>query len=275
MADDFSHRYGPWALVTGASSGIGEQFAHALAARGLNLIVTARRAALLEALAADIRRRHSVGVDVLALDLSRQDFLPALTAACADKDIGLVVSNAGFGLKGENHLQNSAQLTAMLNVNCHAPMMIAWHFAPRLIERGRGGLLITSSMEGFVAFPYSAAYSATKAFSRWLGESLWVELRPYGVDVMVLAPGATDTETLTLQGFDKNQMTGVMNPADVVREALDGLGKRPVVLTGWMNRMFVGFLNLLPRRAAVLVAGKGMKMSMEQSRKIQGPPKPL
>jgi uncharacterized protein len=267
MADDFSHRYGPWALVTGASSGIGQQFARALAARGLNLIITARRAALLEALAADVRERHDVRVDVLALDLSRQDLLPALTAACADKDIGLVVSNAGFGLKGENHCQDPAQLTAMLNVNSHAPMMMAWHFAPRLIERGRGGLLITSSMEGFVPFPYSGAYSATKAFSRWLGEALWAELRPHGVDVMVLAPGATDTETLALQGFDRKQMTGLMNPADVVGEALDGLGKRPVVLTGWMNRMFIGFLNLLPRRAAVFLAGKGMKMAIEQSRK--------
>jgi len=274
MADDFSHRYGPWALVTGASSGIGEQFARALAARGLNLIVTARRAALLEALAADIGHRHGVRVEVLALDLSRQDFLPALTAACADKDIGLVVSNAGFGLKGENHQQDAAQLTAMLNVNCHAPMIVAWHFAPRLIERGRGGLLITSSMEGFVAFPYSAAYSATKAFSRWLSESLWVELRPYGVDVMVLAPGATDTEALTLQGFDKNQMTGVMTPADVVREALDRLGRRPVVLTGWLNRVFVGFLTMLPRRAAVLIAGKGMKMAIEQASKARGPRAP-
>ena len=274
MADDFSHRYGPWALVTGASSGIGEQFARALAARGLNLIVTARRAALLETLAADIGHRHGVRVEVLALDLSRQDFLPALTAACADKDIGLVVSNAGFGLKGENHRQDSAQLTAMLNVNCHAPMIVAWHFAPRLIERGRGGLLITSSMEAFVAFPYSAAYSATKAFSRWLGESLWVELRPYGVDVMVLAPGATDTEALTLQGFDKNQMTGVMTPADVVREALDRLGRRPVVLTGWLNRVFVGFLTMLPRRAAVLIAGKGMKMAIEQASKARGPRAP-
>jgi uncharacterized protein len=275
MADDFSHRYGPWALVTGASSGIGEQFAHALAARGLNLIVTARRSALLDALAGDLRQRHGVGVEVLELDLSHQDFLPALTAACADKDIGLVVSNAGFGLKGENHRQDPAQLTAMLNVNCHAPMILARYFAPQLIERGRGGLLITSSMEAFVAFPYSGAYSATKAFSRWLGESLWVELRPYGIDVMVLAPGATDTEALTLQGFDKKQMTGLMKPADVVREALDGLGKKPVVLTGWMNRMFIGFLNILPRRAAVRVAGKGMKMAMEQSRKVQGPLKPL
>jgi uncharacterized protein len=262
MAGGFADRYGPWALITGASSGIGEQFAHALAARGLNLIVTARRAALLEALAADIRQHQGVGVEVLALDLSRQDFLPALSAACTDKDIGLVVSNAGFGLKGENHRQDPEQLTAMLNVNCHAPMILARHFVPRLIERGRGGLLITSSMEGFVAFPYSGAYSATKAFSRWLGESLWVELRPYGVDVLVLAPGATDTEALTLQGFDKKQMTGLMAPADVVREALDGLGKKPVVLTGWMNRMFIGFLNMLPRRAAVLVAGKGMKTAL-------------
>src|SRR5206468_3378335 len=109
--------FGPWALVTGASSGIGAEFARELAARGLSLIITARRAELLGELARQLRERHRVEVEVLELDLAHADFLAPLARACAGKDIGLLVSNAGFGLKGEHHAQSADQLTAMLHVN--------------------------------------------------------------------------------------------------------------------------------------------------------------
>ena len=267
MADDFSHRFGPWGLVTGASSGIGEQFARQLAARGLNLVITARRTDRLEKLATDIQRQQGIQVQVLALDLSRADFIGPLLDACAGKDIGLVVSNAGFGLKGDHHGLDPARLTAMLNVNCHAPMLIANRFVPKLLARGRGGLLLTGSIEGFVGFPWSTTYAATKAFVRALGEGLWGELEARGIDVMILAPGSTDTEALTLQGFDRTQMAGLMSPADVVQEALAHLGRRPIWITGWMNRLLVRFLTALPRRLAVRLAGKGMKSAIDRSLK--------
>lgn len=272
MAEGFAGRYGPWALVTGASSGIGEQFARQLAARGLNLVITARRAELLERLAADLRRQHGVAVEVLPLDLSHQDFIPSLMLACAGKEIGLVVSNAGFGLKGEHHQLDAAQLTAMLNLNCHAPMLLAHAFAPKLIARGHGGLLFTGSIEGFIAFPWSTGYAATKAFVLALGEGLWGELKAHGIDVMVLAPGSTDTDAPALQGIDRSQLIGLMSPAAVAREALEQLGKRPVLITGWVNRLLVGFLGVLPRRLAVQLAGKGIRMALERSAKRRGQP---
>src|SRR5262249_5999725 len=154
----FADRYGPWALVTGASSGIGEAFARALAARGLHLVLTARRVPELEALAASLRAEHHDEVRVAGVDLARGGFLPALTAACAGVDVGLIVANAGFGLKGEHHEQDPERLTAMLSVNCLAPMLLANAFAPRLIARGRGGILFTSSIESFLPFPWSSAY---------------------------------------------------------------------------------------------------------------------
>ncbi len=265
----FARRYGPWAVVTGASSGIGAEFARQLAARGINLVITARRTALLEQLAAELRGT-GVQTEVVATDLAQPDFLGPLLAACADKDIGLVVSNAGFGLKGLHHELDGERLTAMLNVNCHAPMRLAQALAPRLIARGRGGMIFTGSIEGFIAFPWSTAYAATKAFVQSLGEGLWAELRPYGVDVLVLAPGATDTDAITLQGIDKRQLSGLMAPADVVGQALTQLGRRPVVITGWMNRVLVRVLRAMPRRLAVPLAGKGMKTALERSAKARG-----
>jgi short-subunit dehydrogenase len=268
MADDFADRFGPWALVTGASSGIGEQFARQLAARGLHLVITARRTALLENLAADIKRQYGTQVEVLALDLTRPDFIEPLLNVCDGKNIGLVVSNAGFGLKGEHHQLDATRLSAMLSVNCHAPMLLAHAFAPNLLARGRGGLLLTGSIEGFIAFPLSTAYAATKAFVMALGEGLWGELKARGVDVMVLAPGATDTDAPILQGIDRSQLVGLMSPSEVARQALAQLGKKPVFITGWMNRLMVGFLTALPRRVAVRVAGGAMKTALERSRKM-------
>lgn len=265
MDDEFTQRFGPWALVTGASSGIGEHFARQLAARGLHLVVTARRAELLERLADELRRQHGVQVAVVAADLAQPDFLDPLALACADKDIGLVVSNAGFGLKGALHEAEATQLRAMLLVNCLAPTLIARAFAPKLVARGRGGLLFTGSIEGFISFPWSTAYSATKAYVMFLGEGLWEELKARGVDVLVLAPGSTDTAAPTLQGIDRSQLVGLMAPSEVVRQALDQLGKRPVFVTGMMNRVMVRCLTLLPRRLGVRLAGMALKTALVRS----------
>ena len=263
----FADRFGPWALVTGASSGIGESFARALAARGLHLVITARRAAVLETLASSLRREHGVEVLPVGLDLSRPDFLPALAAACEGKDLGLVVSNAGFGLKGEHHKLAADALTAMVNVNALAPMLIAHHFAPRLIARGKGGLLFTGSIESYLGFPWSSAYAASKAFVTVLGEGLWGELERRGVDVLVLSPGSTDTAALTLQGIDRSKIPGrIMPPDEVVGLALAQLGKRPVFIPGWLNRFFVRFLTTLPRRTGLRLAGKGIRDTLASPR---------
>ncbi len=267
MADDladFGPRFGPWALVTGASSGIGEQFARILAARGLHLVITARRAALLESLADDLRRAHGVEVHVLGLDLGRPDFIVPLEAACAGKDIGLIVSNAGFGLKGEHHTLDAGQLSAMLHVNAFAPMLLAHAFAPRLIARGKGGLLFTGSIESYIGFPWSSAYAASKAFVTVLGEGLWGELEKRGVDVLVVSPGATDTDAPTLQGIDKQKIPGrIMPPATVAEQALAQLGRRPVFIPGWTNRWMMRLLTALPRRTGLRLAGKGIRDTMK------------
>jgi short-subunit dehydrogenase len=264
--ESFNRRYGPWALVTGASSGIGEHFCRELAGRGLDLVViTARRASLLRGLAEDLRAAHGIRVEVAAIDLAQPGGVDALLVACEERDIGLVVSNAGFGLKGYHHDQRSQDLDAMVALNCRAPMLLAHAFVPRLIRRSRGGLLFTASIEGFVSFPFSAAYAATKAFVVSLGEALSVELANNDVDVLVLAPGSTDTNAPISQGIDRSQLIGLMQPSEVAARALAQLGRRPVFVPGWANRALIGLLRALPRRAAVRLAGAGMRRAIEHS----------
>jgi short-subunit dehydrogenase len=254
---------GKTALVTGASSGIGKAFAELLAEKGYGVVLTARRADRLEALAAELRAAHRVRVEVLALDLADPGFLEPLVAACAGRELGLVVSNAGFGVKGEHHTLPAAELRAMLAVNTLAPTLLAHAFAPALVARGRGGLLFTGSIESFLGFPFSSAYAATKAYVTVLGEGLWGELERHGVDVLVVAPGATDTDAPTRQGIDKAKIPGkMMAPAQVAEEALARLGGRPVHVAGWQNRWLVRLLTALPRRTALRLAGKGIRDSL-------------
>lgn len=267
LQKDFSRKYGPWAVVTGASSGIGEQFARLLAAEGLSVILVARRADRLEALAANLREKHGIEAEPIALDLSGNDFLAPLLKACDNKDIGLVISNAGFGLKGLHHEIPLQKLSAMLDVNCRAPLLITRALTPKLIERGRGGILLTGSMEGFFGVPWSAAYSATKAFVLSLGEALWSELGKSNIDVLVLAPGATDTETHIGQGIAREDLVGLKSPEEVARMGLEQIGKRPVYVSGLLNRQFIRVCSILPRRWAVALIGAGVRRVVVRNRK--------
>ena len=259
----FLEQYGDWALVTGASSGIGEQFARLLAERGFKLIITARREDRLLKLAAELTEQHGATIETLALDLSSPDFVAGVTHAIGDKDIGLLISNAGFGLKGEHYTTSPEQMDRMLQVNCRAPMLLARALSPALIKRAKGGIIFTGSIEGFLAFPWSASYAATKAFVLSLGKSLWYELKPYGVDVLVLAPGSTDTEALPLQGFDPQQQFGLMTPREVARQALSQLGHKPVFVSGWINRIFIRLLTALPGQMGTRLAGIGMRSAIQ------------
>lgn len=252
-------KYGPWALVTGASSGIGMAFARQLAAAGLNLVITARREQRLIELAQQLTSQHSVAVETLALDLSDKELLQPISAICKDKDIGLVICNAGFGFKALHQDLPLDGLDKMLDVNCRAPMMLCHHFLPPLLQRGRGGIIITSSVEACFGIPGSAAYSASKAFSKTLGEALYGETYGSGVDTLVLCPGLTDTEAPTLQGYDKNQMKGMQTPQQVVHTALKSLGKKPVVIGASLPfQLIIRIADKLPRGTLLRMASRSL-----------------
>lgn len=265
-AASLRERYGPVALVTGASSGIGEQFARLLAREGFNLLITARREDALQALREQLQREHQVTVNCVVCDLCDLSQVDRLIAQARQADIGLVVSNAGYGVRKGPYLDVSqSQLEAMYQANSIAPARIIRALLPALVQRGRGGILCTGSIEGDAVFPYSTGYAASKAFIHSLVLGLWYELRGTGVDVLLLAPGSTDTQAPMAQGISREQLVGLMSPAEVARQALHHLGRQPHFTPGIHNRLFVGLLRLLPRKLAIRLAGSGMRQAIDKS----------
>ena len=256
---EFRAKYGPVALVTGASSGIGVGFAEELAARGLDLVLAARRVERMAALKARLEGEHGVAVRVVECDLTQADAPAALIAACADLDVGLVVSNAGFGAKGWFESIDAQFMAEMLAVNCHAPMQLAHGFLPRLKARGKGGIVLTSSVEGLMGGPFSTAYAASKALVIALGEGLWGELQGSGVDVLTLTPGATESEAAAKQGFDPALMTNVQSARECAALTLDNLANGPTYCPNAHYRALFDQMLAMPRKQALLAMAQGMR----------------
>ena len=184
-----AERYGPWAVVTGASDGIGRDFARRLAEAGVQLVLVARRPEVLDALATELAGKHGVRTRVLPLDLARPESAQALASATADLDVGLLVAAAGFGTSGPFLDSDLARELEMLQVNCASVTALCHHFGRRFAQRRRGGIVLMSSLLAFQGVPGSADYAATKAYVQTLAEALHVELAPLGVDVLACAPG--------------------------------------------------------------------------------------
>ncbi|WAS97962.1 SDR family NAD(P)-dependent oxidoreductase [Nannocystis punicea] len=248
----FARKYGPWAVVLGASEGLGAAFARGLAERGLNLLLVARRADVLESVAAPLRAR--VDVRTAALDLAAPDLADRLAELAHDLDLGLCVYNAALSRIGPFLDVPLADKLKVVDVNCRGPLIAAHVFGERLVRRGRGGLLLMSSLTAFWGSPLVATYGATKAFNLSLGEALWYELGPRGVDVLVCCAGATRTP-----GFERSSGPDgprAMEPDAVVAEALSALGGPPSLVPGRLNKLAAFVLGrLFPRKQAVALMG--------------------
>jgi hypothetical protein len=249
----FRTTYGPCALIAGAAVGLGAEYTRQIAAHGLDLVLLDRDGAALGAAAEEIRSAHGVRVSALTIDLARPDLVEAIRPRLADLEIGLLVCNAAVGTVAPFLELAPAHLDTMLDVNCRAPLRLVHALAPPMIERGRGGIILMSSLSGNVGSAQLAVYAATKAFTLVLADALWAELRPRGVAVLAVQPGSTRTP-----GWLSSQPTGpdapalpAMEPADVVREALAALGAEPAVIPGEMNRQGAEALARLPRRQAI------------------------
>ena len=193
-------RYGEWALVTGASSGIGADFARALAREGLSCVVSARREGRLRELADELEKSHSVSTRVVPADLADPDAADQLADAVKDLEIAVLVNNAGVGYSGRFDKQDVDRLRGMVQLNCVAPVVLTGRLLAGMRARGRGAVIFTGSVAGNQPLPLHGVYSATKAFDQILGESLWGELRGSGIDVLVLQPGPTATEFQEVAG---------------------------------------------------------------------------
>ncbi|MEM7409583.1 MAG: SDR family NAD(P)-dependent oxidoreductase [Myxococcota bacterium] len=230
--DSLRERYGEWALVTGASAGIGAAFARALAREGLSVVLTARRKDRLEALASELEKSFQVQTRVVEENLANAEGAERLARAVSDLPIGVLVNNAGFGGRGRFDSLQAERLRDMVMVNCLAPLLLTRRILPRMQQEGRGAVIFTGSVSGRQPLPLHAAYAATKAFDQLLGEALYVEGRAHGVDVLVVEPGSTETE---FQEVAREIAHEGEAPETVVATALDALGQQPSVVSGWYN----------------------------------------
>jgi uncharacterized protein len=261
MADkaDFVGRYGPWVMVAGASEGIGATYAEELAARGLNLVLVARRAELLQSLASELSKKYDIETKIVPLDLSASDAVEQISENTKDLEIGLLIYNAAFSAIGPFLERSLEDHVKEINTNAYTPLKLIYLFAQQMLARGRGGIVLMSSLSAFQGSAYISTYAATKAFNIVLAEGLWEEWRERGVDVLVCVSGAVKTPNYVASEPEQTGGLGdmTMTPEQVVHEAMNALGKGPYVIPGRMNRIssFV-MRHLLPRKAAIKFMGR-------------------
>ncbi len=251
----FLAKYGPWAIVTGASDGIGYAFAEELALQGMNLIVVARRADRLNELALTLRSRFGVDVLVIAADLSTPRGLAEVADSTSQIDVGLFVASAGYGTSGPLLKANLSHERNMLELNCYAVLEQSVMFGNRFVERGKGGIILLSSLVGWQGVPQSVHYAATKAYVQSLAEGLRLELMARHVDVLACAPGPVQS------GFAARAdmvMGASVLPAAVACKALKALGRQGTVVPGALSKLLTFSLIPLPRSIRSVILGKVM-----------------
>lgn len=257
----FKQRYGPWAVITGATSGLGLAVAEQLAAAGLHLVLVARRETELHALAARLATGHRIDTRVVVADLGQAAGLAAVEAETLALDVGLLVAAAGFGTSGPFVNANLADELSLLDVNCRAVLAQSNHFARRLVKRGRGGIILFGSLVGYQGAPRAAHYAASKAYVQSLAEALHVELAPHGVDVLVSAPGPVATGFATRARMTMGQAD---RPETVARATLAALGRKMTVTPGPRSKLLTWSLMTAPRGLRVRIMA-GIMGSMTRS----------
>jgi uncharacterized protein len=248
-ASDFRARYGPWAVITGGSEGVGGSWASAIAARGVNIVLLARRADVLEAKALELRDQ-GIEVRTLSLDITADDLLERLGELTDDLEVGLLVHNVGSWERDHGWFLDDPLEVGVktIEVNCITPMKLASTYGKGMRDRGRGGIILVGSMSGMAGQALEATYSAAKAFSQHFAEALWSELREHDVDVVSVLLGGTRTPALEAKGILGT--VDLPTPDEVVLEAMDHLGDGPVFVPGEANRQLFEKVNNMPRRDA-------------------------
>lgn len=247
----FADRYGPWAIVAGASNGIGAAFARSIAARGCNVVLVSRDGVALRAVAADIEKSCGVKTSTLAVDLTDEDVMERVASATAGLDIGLMVYNAGATHGASRFLDRSVEdHLYLVRLNCRGPVLWCHHFGRRLRARGRGGIVLMASLSGLVGSGLVATYSASKGFDINLAEGLSVELAPAGVDVLGVVAGLTRTPAMLHSGV-KLEGFPLMEPDEVAEGALEALGRGESLWAAGPNQERYDALRSLPRAEAV------------------------
>ena len=255
-------RYGPWALVAGGSAGLGEAVARRLAGEGISLLLLGRRPEALARLAEALRAAHGVEVRAVPADLADPDLSKLARAAVAGLEVGLLVYNAAHSVIGPFLERPLAEQLRVLAVNCRGPLVLSHLLGSEMARRGRGGIVLMTSVAGSQGNPWLASYAASKAFNLVLAEGLWDELQARGVDAVACRAGATRTPGFLASRPKRG--TPLMEPGPVVEAALSALGRRPSVVPGALNRVAAfAFARLLPRRTSIRVMGRATRRLYE------------
>jgi short-subunit dehydrogenase len=255
----FADRYGPRALVAGGANGMGAEYCRQIAAVGIDLVILDRDESALAATASELRSaRDAVDVVTAVVDLGQpyESLLDAVRRAVGDLEIGLFVANAAWSPVGPFLDTDLAGLLAAIDINCRAPVVLVHELGGRMVARGRGGIIIMSSIAAETGTANVALYSATKAFDLVLAEGLWYELRDRGVDVVAIRPGSTRTPGWQSTQPPSGDLKGVMEPVDVVRDALAALGTTPSIAAGVANRAAEAMFRSMPRRDVIELMSK-------------------
>lgn len=250
-------RYGNTALITGASGGIGEEFALQLASQGLDLILVARNLNKLNDVAKKVTSKFNVKVWVKSADLANSESTKNCISEIIkeNKEISILVNNAGFGSFGYFHELDGMKEAEMIDVNIKSPILLTSAFLPSMVQRKKGAIIFLGSVGSYQPTPFFANYSATKAWNLMFGEALWAEVRPFGVDVLCLSPGYTKTEFQSVAGAqDQKPLGGWSEPNAVVARCLKKLGKQPSTIPGFLNWFLAWSIRFTPRRIAPLVS---------------------
>lgn len=253
-------RYGSWALVTGASSGIGRSLARGLAARGLNVVLVSDQPAELEAVAEELRAKHRVEARACCVDLARPDVLDVLRACTRDIEISVLVNNASFGVVGPFLSRSLADYDTLVSVNVRAYIALTHEYLPGIVAANRGALIFVTSLNALAPIGGSAVYSATKALEVSFAGALWYELRETKVDVLIVLPGPTKT------GFQKKAGTMLapwaMEPEEVAEGALAVLGKELTFIPGEKNRWLAKSAGELPFEQRIITASQALHAAL-------------
>lgn len=250
---NLKEKYGGWALITGASSGIGAEFAERLGEMGFNLILTARREDRLNELSDKIKKSKSVDVQIVKAGLSYEDEVYRLIEEVGDKEVGMLINNAGYGSTG-NFTFNDPQFEIdMVKLSCVTPTILTHHYSRKMKERNKGAIIFLGSVVAMQPVPMMAVYSASKVFNSYMGDALWYELKKYNIDVLSVNPGGTKTGFQRIAEIEGGPF--VRTPQQVVSTSLDALGRKPSAIDGFPNKLMAFFTKLMPRKLQVSIAG--------------------
>jgi short-subunit dehydrogenase len=248
---DFAQKYGQWAVIAGASEGIGACLADQSAARGVDLVLIARNGALLDEVAAKARDAHGVQTRVVVQDLTDPDVGAKVADVTEGLEIGLLIYNAGASDRVTTFLETDVEYSLkQIKLDCIGPIALAHHFGSAMRDRGRGGIVVVASLACLAGSATLAVYSAVKAFQHNFAEGLWAELRPHGVDVCCTPLGMTYTPAFQRMGIEYDPAAHMLSE-DVAREIIENIGNGPVHVVGENNRAAASAIWTINRRSLV------------------------